>query len=446
MAGQVRHPIDTAALERYISENVPEIKVPLDVKQFGFGQSNPTYQLTAADGAKYVLRKKPPGKLLSQSAHKVEREHRIIAALSSLNNSTSSPTQKKKKKVPVPRAYCLCEDPAVLGTPFYVMSFVPGRIFEDAAMPSASSPQERTALWRAAVEALAALHAVDPDAAGLGSFARARTGFYARQLATWRAICDAQARARDVDTGVAVGAIPHMEGLARFFADEARRPRDRAALVHGDYKIDNVVFEAGRAEVAGILDWEMSTIGHPLSDLANLLHPFVSAELSSALSSSSSSSGASPSSPKTQTEAEAAALSAVSHPGFLPDATPGLPTPSDVIAWYSAATSAASTSGQAKGEEEEGKEEGWTGWTPSADEVAWACAFSVFRLAAICQGIAARVATRQASSADARRHAAAFRPLGEFAWVLVCREVEKREKGEEKGKGKGKGKGQAAKL
>ncbi|KAI1767398.1 phosphotransferase enzyme family protein [Hypoxylon sp. FL1150] len=398
MAGRVRHPIDTAALERYISQNVPEIKVPLDVKQFGFGQSNPTYQLTAADGSKYVLRKKPAGKLLSQAAHKVEREYRVIAALS----------RHRSPAVPVPRAYALCEDAFVLGTPFYIMSFVSGRIFEDAAMPSASSPAERTALWRAAVEAVATLHRVDPDAAGLASFGR-KGGFYGRQLATWRTICDAQARTTDVDTGEPVGAIPHMDALMAFFGDEARQPRDRAALVHGDYKIDNVVFEADGPQVAGILDWEMSTVGHPLSDLANLLHPFVSAELSSSSSSppssppsSSSTSSSSPSSPNPSTTTETEALAAISHPGFLPNATPGLPTSSDVIAWYAAAA----------------------GWTPTASEVAWACAFSVFRLAAICQGIAARVARRQASSAHARRHAAAVGPLGEFAWELVRRQQE----------------------
>lgn len=362
--------------------------------QFGFGQSNPTYQLTAADGAKYVLRKKPPGKLLSQAAHKVEREYRVIAALSAHRTPVA---------VPVPRAHALCEDAAVLGTPFYIMSFVGGRIFEDAAIPSATSPTERTALWRAAVEALASLHRVDADAAGLGSFGK-KGGFYGRQLATWRTICSAQARTTDVETGEPVGEIPHMGELMAFFEDEARRPRDRATLVHGDYKIDNVVFDAEEAKVAGILDWEMSTIGHPLSDLANLLHPFVSAELSS-----SSPNPSSPSSPSTstKTETETAALAAVSHPGFLPNATPGLPTPADVISWYAAAA----------------------GWTPTADEVAWACAFSVFRLAAICQGIAARVATRQASSAQARRHAAAMRPLGEFAWVLVGRQLEKRKGG-----------------
>ncbi|KAI1470426.1 acyl-CoA dehydrogenase family member 11 [Daldinia caldariorum] len=393
MAGEVRHPIDIPALERYIAQNVPEIKLPLDVKQFGFGQSNPTYQLTSPDNKRYVLRKKPAGKLLSQAAHKVEREYRVIAAL--------QPTA-----VPVPRAFALCPDPSVLGTPFYIMSFVDGRIIHDPSMPHphATSPREREALWRAAVESLAALHAVDPDAVGLAGFG-SRGGFYARQLATWTRICDAQARARDVGSGVPVGPIPHMRELVAFFADEAARPRDRATLVHGDYKIDNVVFEKGSARVAGILDWEMSTIGHPLSDLANLLNPYILASLSQSpaftpsFSSSSSSSENNDAAP-TQSEA----IAAVTNRAFLPNATPGLPPPSAVVSWYAAAA----------------------GWHPPPEEVAWACAFSVFRLAVICQGIAARVATRQASSADARRHAAAVGPLGEFAWELVRKEREKR--------------------
>lgn len=269
------------------------------------------------------------------------------------------------------------------------MSFVAGRIFEDATIPSARSPAERKNLWRAAVEALASLHRVDPDAVGLGTFGR-RGGFYDRQLATWQQICAAQARATDVETGEPVGAIPHMDALMAFFRDATRRPRDRATLVHGDYKIDNVVFAADGPRVAGILDWEMSTIGHPLSDLANLMHPFTAASMSS--------------SPGKNNKDDDEALQAVSHPGFLPGATPGLPEPSEVLAWYAAAA----------------------GWEPRPEEVVWASAFSVFRLAAICQGIAARVATRQASSAHARRHAAAMRPLGEFAWELVRKETEKK--------------------
>ncbi|KAI1866081.1 uncharacterized protein JN550_007770 [Neoarthrinium moseri] len=360
MAGRVRHPIDVKALERYIEQHAPEIKTPLDVKQFGFGQSNPTYQLTAADKQRYVLRKKPPGKLLSKAAHKVEREHRIIAAL--------GPTD-----VPVPRAHGLCEDAAVVGTPFYIMEFLDGRILEDPAMPEAASPQERTELWRQAVVTLARFHAVDyrSPAVGLDSFGKSG-GFYDRQLATWRQICDAQARAVDADTGRPVGPLPHFDELLAFFADRSRQPRDRASLIHGDYKIDNIVFHKSQPRVIGILDWEMSTVGHPLSDLANLMHPFYTAAMPAKYSSSEA---------------------------FVPGATPGLPTPETVMKWYAEAA----------------------GWDPRPD-INWAMAFSVFRLSAICQGIAARVATRQASSEQARKHSEAMGPLAEFAWQLVERE------------------------
>ncbi|KAI1490606.1 aminoglycoside phosphotransferase-like protein [Biscogniauxia mediterranea] len=410
MAGRVRHPIDTKALEKYISENVPEIRIPLDVKQFGFGQSNPTYQLTAADGQRYVLRKKPPGRLLSKAAHKVEREYRIIAALS-----------RHATGVPVPRALCLCEDPSVVGTPFYVMSFVAGRIFEDPAMPDAASPGERAALWRAAVAALARLHAVDPVAVGLGSFGggggggKGGGGFYARQLRTWRGICDAQAATRDAETGRPVGPLPHFEALLEFFGDAARRPRSdddggRApALIHGDYKIDNLVFHATEPRVVGILDWEMSTVGHPLSDLANLMQPFYSAEMLTWGGATSNSNGKNGSS--------SATTAVVAHPGFLPGATPGLPDAATVLRWYAEAAGT---------------------WDPRP-EMGWAVAFSTFRLAAICQGIAARVAARQASSESARRHADAMVPLAELAWVLAQREKDKDKPKPEEGGEKRKG-------
>lgn len=251
MAGRVRQPIDVARLEAYISAHVPQIATPLDVAQFGYGQSNPTYQLTSrATGRRYVLRKKPPGKLVSKTAHKVEREHRIIAALGSL--SSSSP--QSSVRVPVPRAYALCEDSGVLGTPFYIMSFLDGRIVEDPAMPGARSASERAAMWRSAVRTLALLHSVDPDAAGLGDFGR-RRGFYSRQVRTWSTICAAQAEARDVDTGGAVGQLPHFAEMMAFFADEARQPADRATLIHGDYKIDNLVFHKTEPTVIGILEY-----------------------------------------------------------------------------------------------------------------------------------------------------------------------------------------------
>ncbi|TGJ79632.1 hypothetical protein E0Z10_g9130 [Xylaria hypoxylon] len=360
MAGHIRHPIDVKALEQYLTQHVPEIKVPLEVKQFGFGQSNPTYQLTSSDKKRYVMRKKPPGKLLSKAAHKVEREHRIIAAL--------GPTD-----VPVPKAYCLCEDESVIGTPFYVMEFLDGRIFEDLSVPNVS-PEERTSLWRAAVQTLAKFHSVDVRKVGLESYGKSN-GFYDRQLATWKQICTAQSEAIDVDTKEPVGQIPHFDDILQFFADKNIQPQDRATLIHGDYKIDNLVFHKTEPRVIGILDWEMSTVGHPLSDLANLLTPFYTYEAS-----------------KSYNRSDA----------FLPGTTPGLPTPDVVLAWYKETA----------------------GWDPRP-EMHWALAFGVFRLSAIFQGIAARYATRQASSAEAKTYSQAFKPMGELAWSLVEQEKAK---------------------
>ncbi|KAM0329828.1 hypothetical protein ACHAQA_003992 [Verticillium albo-atrum] len=374
MAGRVRQPIDEKSLERYIQQNVPEIKVPVDLKQvsrrplnpqflldlpltdlcqFGFGQSNPTYQLTDADGKRFVLRKKPPGKLLSKAAHKVEREYRIIHAL-------------EKTDVPVPRAYCLCEDESVIGTPFYIMEFLDGRILEDPAMPGLAA-EEREALWHAAVDTLAKLHRVRPSDVGLKSFGRA-TGFYDRQIQTWSTICASQAGAVDVDTKEPVGDLPHFHEMIDFFKDARRQPKDRGTLIHGDYKIDNIVFHKTEPRVIGILDWEMSTVGHPLSDLCNFSTPFFTA-------------------PRKGVNA---------HSGFLPGATPGLPDAARVVRWYTEVS----------------------GYDPAA-ELSWGMAFNIFRLSAVCQGIAARYAQRQASSEQAKQYAQTRGPLAEFAWDLV---------------------------
>ncbi|KAK4142631.1 kinase-like domain-containing protein [Dichotomopilus funicola] len=398
MAGRVRQPIDVGALERWIAKNVPRIEVPLDVKQFGFGQSNPTYQLTAADGQRYVLRKKPPGRLLSKTAHKVEREYRIIHAL-------------EHTDVPVPRAYCLCEDTAVLGTAFYIMEFLDGRIFEDPIIPSVL-PEHRLAIWTDAVRTLAKLHRIDPRAIGLEAFGKP-TGFYNRQVATWRSVCDAQAAVRDVETRVAVGPLPHFADLMAFFADENQQPADRGTLIHGDFKIDNLVFHKTEPRVIGILDWEMSTIGHPLSDISNLLTPYFTARLD----------------PRRSVNV---------HPGFRPRATRGLPTPDEITSLYFTVASLPSPTSPRPSSSLEltlhrhnhnhhdddhihhssgGRS---TNISPERRrELQWAQAFNIFRLAAICQGIAARQAGRQASSEQARRYGDARGPLAEFAWQLV---------------------------
>ncbi|CZS97567.1 hypothetical protein WAI453_008700 [Rhynchosporium graminicola] len=355
MAGVVRQPIDVTSLEDYISKNVPIIKLPIDVKQFGFGQSNPTYQLTASDGTKYVMRKKPPGKLVSKTAHQVEREYRVIHAL-------------EKTDVPVPTAYCLCEDVNVVGTAFYIMEFLDGRIIEDPTMLDVS-PEDRKEMWHDAIRTLAKFHRVDPSSVGLEDFGKP-SGFYDRQIRTFGAISKAQAEARDIETGEAVGQIPHVDEMLGFFGNKRSQPKDRGTPVHGDYKIDNLVFHKTEPRVIGILDWEMSTIGHPLSDLLNLLMPYylVSAPNLRQL------------------------------PAFADGATPGLPTRDEVVKWYAEVA----------------------GWDPSPD-LSWGAAFGFFRASCIYQGIAARWAVRQASSAKAKENALARHPMSELAWEHVQR-------------------------
>ncbi|KAG6031885.1 hypothetical protein E4U41_007384 [Claviceps citrina] len=358
MAGRIRQPIDEAALSRYLGQNVPEIQLPIDVKQFGFGQSNPTYQITAADSQRFVLRKKPPGALVSKTAHQVEREHHVLQALGT-----------GTKDVPVPKTYCLCEDASVIGTPFYVMEFLDGRIFEDLTLPGVTAC-ERGAMWRDAVETLARLHGVDYGAVGLAGFGRPG-GFYGRQVRTWSGICLAQEAVRDVDTGEEVGRLPHFEALVEFFMDERRRPEDRTTLVHGDYKMDNLVFHKTEPRVIGILDWEMSTVGHPLSDVCNLLMQYYM-------------------------DRHPDDAGVQSTRGFLPGRTPGLPTEEQLLGWY------ADVSGY-----------------DARRDMGWGMAFCVFKLAGVCQGIAARLARRQASSEVARKHADARGGLARLAWELA---------------------------
>ncbi|KAF1986262.1 APH-domain-containing protein [Aulographum hederae CBS 113979] len=357
MAGVVRQPIDEANLAKYIEANVPEIKLPVSIKQFGFGQSNPTYQLTDKTGQKYVLRKKPPGKLLSKTAHKVDREYRILRAL--------EPTD-----VPTPKTYTLCQDESVIGTDFYIMEFMDGRIIEDPLMPGVS-PEDRRAMWKDAVVSLAKFHRVDPKRVGLENFGK-WSGFYNRQLATFNTIQDAQSKAVDIESGVPVGKIPYFDDMVAFFKDPKTQPKDRSSFVHGDYKIDNVVFHKTEPRVIGILDWEMATIGHPLSDLSNLLTPFTTAN------------------------SETARRIGRASDKFLVGATPGLPTKEQCIEWYRQVA----------------------GWDPTPDTT-WGDAFGIYRGSIIMQGIAARYAMRVASSANAKSYADSMPAFATVGWDLV---------------------------
>jgi len=366
MAGAVRQPIDQASLERYLKKNLPEIQTPIDLKQFGFGQSNPTYQITDAKKQRYVLRKKPPGKLLSKTAHRVDREYAAIHALQDTD-------------VPVPKAYILCEDDSVVGTPFYIMEFLDGRFITNAEIPNVSE-QDRREMWKDAVRTLAKLHRIKPKDVGLESLGKPN-GFYKRQLRTFKGLAESQAASKDAETGQQVGQLPHFDEFLTFFGQEKDQPYDRGVIFHGDYKIDNLVFHKTEPRVIGILDWELVTIGHPLADLANLTSPWTI-------------SNATESWPRKH--ADYAFLEPSNSRSTRKD-HPGLPTKEECMHWY--------------------QEE--VGFPISERDIAWATAFALFRDSIIFQGIAARYATRQASSASAKEYGQEREPFARMAWQKV---------------------------
>jgi aminoglycoside phosphotransferase (APT) family kinase protein len=233
------HRFDESRLERYLHDHLPGFRGPLAVHQFVGGQSNPTF-LLETPGARFVMRKKPPGTLLP-SAHAVEREYRIIKALAATD-------------VPVPRTYVLCEDAGVIGTAFFVMDFVDGRIFRDPMMPD-STPGERAACYDSMNDVLARLHKVDFRAVGLGDFGRPQA-YVERQLARWTK----QYQASKIDE------IPEMDRLTEWL--QAHIPaNDETTIAHGDYRMENLIFHPIEPRVVAVLDWELSTLGHPIGDL-----------------------------------------------------------------------------------------------------------------------------------------------------------------------------------
>jgi aminoglycoside phosphotransferase (APT) family kinase protein len=233
--------LDLAAVERYLAANVPGFRGPLTATKFGVGQSNPTFLLESPSGP-LVLRRKPPGVLL-KSAHAVDREFRVQRALAGTD-------------VPVAPMHILCEDDSVIGSMFYVMAFQPGRHFMEPTLLDLS-PDERGAVFDEMNRVLAALHSIDYQAVGLGDFGKPGS-YFARQIGRWTQ----QYRASETET------LVDMDALIDWL--DANLPEDdgRVSLVHGDYRIDNMIFAADRPEVAAVLDWELSTLGHPFSDLA----------------------------------------------------------------------------------------------------------------------------------------------------------------------------------
>lgn len=248
---------DEKSLERFLTQSLPGFEGSITVKKFGYGASNPTYFVSTSAGQNYVLRKKPPGKLI-KGAHAVEREFRVMEALHKAGYET-------------PPMHLLCEDDSVIGTPFYVMGFVKGRIV-DNGLHKVPAKHRRPAMF-AIVESLAKLHRYNPKALGLmepGNAFGQDGGFYQRQIKTMSRTSEMQVSGGDGK----VEAFKSMPALLELFAKNM--PQDRSCVVHGDWKPDNVILSDGEGppSVLAILDWELSTIGHPLSDLANMCLPY----------------------------------------------------------------------------------------------------------------------------------------------------------------------------
>ncbi|TDL16112.1 kinase-like protein [Rickenella mellea] len=264
--GEMRANIDVDRLNKYIEKTVKVIKTPVDVKQFKYGQSNPTYFLTDASGTRFVLRKKPAGQLLSATAHQVEREYTILHALHKHN---TNPATTPERRVPVPETYVLCEDSAVIGTPFYIMEFLEGRIFSDTRMLEVE-PEVRRECWLSAVRSLAALSSLSPSELGLSSFGPS-TPYFPRQIKSLTRVSIAQSQAVDVETHKPTGEIPRFnQAIAWYKKNLPDEAKTGLRIVHGDYKLDNIIFHPTESKVVGILDWELCTLGSPLADLANM--------------------------------------------------------------------------------------------------------------------------------------------------------------------------------
>jgi len=329
---------DEGALEAWMKAHVDGYAGPLGVEQFRGGQSNPTYKLTTP-GARYVLRRKPPGKLLP-SAHAVDREYRVMAALGA-------------QGFPVPVMHALCEDENVIGTPFYVMDFVEGRIFWDPYLPDLD-PAERSAVYDASNATLARLHAIDHEAAGLGDYGRPGN-YFERQIARWTK----QYKAAETEN------IPAMDKLIEWLPANAPE-QARVSVVHGDYRLDNMIFHPSEPRVIAVLDWELSTLGDPLADFTYQLMQW-----------------------RTPRDIRS---------GFLGVDLKalGIPTEDEYVAAYCART---------------GRD--------SIPKLDFYIAYNIFRLAGIAQGVYARSLQGNASNERAKELGALVVPMADYAWSIA---------------------------
>ena len=335
---------DEQRLADYLELHIEGFARPLTIRQFRGGQSNPTYEISARD-RKFVLRRKPPGKLLP-SAHAVDREYRIIAAL--------HPTG-----FPVAKPYVLCEDESVIGTSFYVMDRVEGRIFWGPLLPGASR-DERRAIYDAMNMTIARLHKLDYEKLGLSDFGKPGN-YIARQIARWTK----QYQASETEQ------IEEMNRLIEWLPNHLPQ-EERTSIVHGDFRLDNIILHATRPEILAVLDWELSTIGDPLADFTYHLMQW---QMPPGVSTSG-----------------AASLLDIDLNSL------GIPEMDEYVAMYCCRTDRDTT--------------------PNMDYYA---AYNFFRLAGILQGIVGRVRDGTAASENAAQNAAVVRPLAERGWYFARR-------------------------
>src|SRR5262245_38026652 len=331
-----RHKFNEANLEQWMREHVEGYSGPLKVSQFKGGQSNPTYRLDTPKQA-YVMRRKPFGKLLP-SAHAVDREYRVITALHA-------------QGFPAPRTYGLCMDDGVIGAAFYIMQMVEGRVFWDQTLPAVKRG-ERRPIYESEVLTLAKLHRYDPAQIGLADYGRPGN-YFARQVDRWTK----QYRASETDK------VGEVERLIEFLPRTVPQ-QERESVVHGDYRLDNMIFAADQPQVRAVLDWELSTLGDPLADFTYLLMQWI-------MTSGGGRTGL--------VGADLAALN--------------IPTLEEAIEIYCKATG-----------------------RPSIPDLNWYYSYNLFRLTCILQGIAGRIRDGTASSARASESAARVVPLAQASW------------------------------
>ena len=334
-----QHRFDEANLERYMKEHVPSFVSPLTVGQVRGGMSNPTFILSDRAEKRYVLRKKPPGKLLP-SAHAVDREFRIISAL-------------WDTEVPVAKAYVLCQDPSVIGTDFYIMDFVDGRVFRGYEL-SELEPAERRAVYNAHIDIMAKLHQVDFRAIGLEDYGRVG-GYMTRQVGRWSKQYEASK----------TGDLPAMDKLMAWLPEHL--PEDgETTIAHGDFRLENMLFHPTEPRILAVVDWELSTLGAPLSDLAYSGLPYYVPD---------------------DIRGDITNLDYASY---------GIPSEEECVARYCEQTGRAGI-------------ENWNFYV----------VFSLFRLAAIVQGVYKRALDGNASSPEAITRGEKCKQLATAAWELV---------------------------